>query len=121
MSIGNKTDCKIDWVSLEGTIDKIYHDIDKYKDGLSPKAKEKGFAFLLNNKNTKNNKNRKTVVIADKELITLGLAKVGNYVKLLGWFNDQNVFLATATIGNIDKDKLYQIKKLDKSKKKIKK
>ena len=94
-----------DWISLEGNIEEIYHDIDKYKDGLTPRAREKGFAFLLVDKD-----NRKIVVIADKDLIMFGLAKVGNSVKLMGWFNDKGIFLATATIGNIDEERFGAIK-----------
>ncbi len=93
----------MDWTSLEGTICNIYDNIDKYKYSLSPKAQKKGFAFLLESENGK------ITVIADKELIVLGIAKVGNYVRLFGWFNEENVFLATATIGNTDEEKFKEM------------
>lgn len=93
----------MNWTNLEGTIEEIYDNIDKYKNGLSSKAKEKGFALLLNGKNGK------TIVIADKDLLMLELVKIGNYVKLLGWFNDQNIFLATATMGNVNEEKFKEI------------
>lgn len=94
----------MDWLTLEGTIEEIYENIDKYKDGLGPKAKEKGFGYLLKTRNGK------IVVIADKDLLMLGLAKIGNRIKVMGWFNDKGVFLATATIGSVDKEKFDEIK-----------
>lgn len=94
-----------EWISLEGIVEDIYHNIDKYKDVLSQRAIEKGFAFLLVDKD-----NNKIVVIADKDLIMLGLVKVGNSVKVMGWYNDKGIFLATATIGKIDEEKFDEIK-----------
>ncbi len=93
------------WISLEGKIEEIYHNIDKYKDGLTPKAIERGFAFLLIGKD-----NKKIIVLADKDLIRIGLVKVGNDVKLMGWFNKKGIFLATATIGDIKEEEFDEIK-----------
>jgi hypothetical protein len=94
-----------EWISLEGTVEDIYHNIDKYKDGLNPRSIEKGFAFLLVDKD-----NNKIVVIADKDLIMLGLVKIGNSVKVTGWYNDEGIFLATVTIAEIDEEKFDEIK-----------
>lgn len=94
-----------DWISLEGKIEEIYHNIDEYKDDLTPKAIERGFAFLL-----VDNYNKKIVVLADKDLIRLGIVKVGNSVNVMGWFNDKGIFLATTTIGDIDEEKFDEIR-----------
>ncbi len=91
-------------ITIEGTIEKIYENIDEYKKGLTPKAKEKGFGYLLDTKDGK------IIIIADKDLLRLGLVRVGNYVKAIGWFKDKGIFLATMTVGNVDEEKFGQIK-----------
>ncbi len=96
---------KKDWISLEGKVEEIYQNIDKYKNDLAPRAREKGFAFLLVDKY-----NKKIVVLADKDLIMLGIVKIGNSVNVMGWFNDKGIFLATTTIGDIDEEKFDEIK-----------
>lgn len=93
----------MEWITIEGTIEEIYENIEKYKD-LTPKAREKGFGYSLNTKDGK------IIVIADKDLLMLDLVRIGNYVKAIGWFNDKGIFLATMTVGNVDKEKFEKIK-----------
>ena len=94
----------MEWITVEGTIEEIYENIEKYKEGLTPKAIEKGFGYLLNTKDGK------IIVIADKDLLMLGIVRIGNYVKAIGWFKDKGIFLATMTVGQVDEEKFEKIK-----------